>query len=215
MLHRRLLVDDHWGVGEALNETAFGEGLVARGKHYLLFDFDKDEAFRRYRRLSNELYAQPLITFDASDKKNKPPVLMMPERIVTELPPNVNLLTLEPIYQSNDQVHIDSFVLRFEHIFDVDEHEFLSLPAIVPLKQFIEQLFGAEIVSIEETTLGGDRFKEASIKERLQWNLKGNENEPSLLSGKRVQLKEKAIKDFDEIELKPMEIRTFIIVINL
>ena len=39
MLHRRLLVDDHWGVGEALNETAYGEGLVARGKHYLLFDF--------------------------------------------------------------------------------------------------------------------------------------------------------------------------------
>ena len=37
MLHRRLLVDDHWGVGEALNEMAFGEGLVARGKHYLLY----------------------------------------------------------------------------------------------------------------------------------------------------------------------------------
>ena len=44
MLHRRLLVDDHWGVGEALNEMAFGTGLVARGKHYLLFDFDPNEA---------------------------------------------------------------------------------------------------------------------------------------------------------------------------
>ena len=40
MLHRRLLVDDHWGVGEALNETAFDKGLVARGKHYILFDFN-------------------------------------------------------------------------------------------------------------------------------------------------------------------------------
>jgi hypothetical protein len=30
---RRLLFDDAFGVGEALNETAFGEGLVARGKH--------------------------------------------------------------------------------------------------------------------------------------------------------------------------------------
>ena len=32
-LHRRLLHDDAFGVGEALNETAFGVGLVARGKH--------------------------------------------------------------------------------------------------------------------------------------------------------------------------------------
>lgn len=30
---RRLLHDDAFGVGEALNETAFGEGLVVRGKH--------------------------------------------------------------------------------------------------------------------------------------------------------------------------------------
>ena len=33
LLCRRLLHDDAFGVGEALNETAFGEGLVVRGKH--------------------------------------------------------------------------------------------------------------------------------------------------------------------------------------
>ena len=36
MLHRRLFNDDAFGVGEALNETAFGAGLVVRGKHSLL-----------------------------------------------------------------------------------------------------------------------------------------------------------------------------------
>ena len=36
MVHRRLLDDDAFGVGEALNETAFGVGLVARGKHFLV-----------------------------------------------------------------------------------------------------------------------------------------------------------------------------------
>jgi lysosomal alpha-mannosidase len=36
-VHRRLLHDDAFGVGEALNETAFGKGLIARGKHYLIF----------------------------------------------------------------------------------------------------------------------------------------------------------------------------------
>lgn len=34
-MHRRLLRDDAFGVGEALNESAFGEGLVVRGVHHL------------------------------------------------------------------------------------------------------------------------------------------------------------------------------------
>lgn len=37
MLHRRLLHDDAFGVAEALNETAYGDGLIARGKHWLVF----------------------------------------------------------------------------------------------------------------------------------------------------------------------------------
>jgi lysosomal alpha-mannosidase len=36
MLHRRLLFDDAFGVGEALDEEQFGVGLVARGKHWVL-----------------------------------------------------------------------------------------------------------------------------------------------------------------------------------
>lgn len=35
-VHRRLLNDDWFGVAEALNETAFGVGLVATGKHYVI-----------------------------------------------------------------------------------------------------------------------------------------------------------------------------------
>jgi len=35
-VHRRILYDDSWGVDEALNETAFGKGLVARGRHYVM-----------------------------------------------------------------------------------------------------------------------------------------------------------------------------------
>ena len=47
MVHRRLLDDDHFGVGEALDETQFGKGLVAKGKHLLVIhqgkaEFDKD-----------------------------------------------------------------------------------------------------------------------------------------------------------------------------
>jgi lysosomal alpha-mannosidase len=40
MLHRRLLKDDGYGVGEALNETAYDQGLVARGRHIVVFGSD-------------------------------------------------------------------------------------------------------------------------------------------------------------------------------
>lgn len=36
MVHRRLLKDDAKGVDEALNETEFNQGVVARGQHYLI-----------------------------------------------------------------------------------------------------------------------------------------------------------------------------------
>lgn len=36
-MHRRIFYDDNMGVDEALDETAFGSGLVARGQHYLTY----------------------------------------------------------------------------------------------------------------------------------------------------------------------------------
>lgn len=41
-IHRRLLHDDAFGVSEALNETAFGKGLIVRGKHYIAFGSKDD-----------------------------------------------------------------------------------------------------------------------------------------------------------------------------
>ncbi len=42
MLHRRLLYDDAFGVGEALNEEAFGQGLVVKGKHWMQISKGQD-----------------------------------------------------------------------------------------------------------------------------------------------------------------------------
>ncbi len=38
MLHRRILHDDGLGVGERLNETAFGIGLVVCGRQFFILD---------------------------------------------------------------------------------------------------------------------------------------------------------------------------------
>lgn len=47
-MHRRIFHDDAFGVDEALNETAFGVGLVARGQHYLTIgSVDKQFAVER------------------------------------------------------------------------------------------------------------------------------------------------------------------------
>ena len=62
MVHRRLLHDDSFGVDEPLDETAFGQGLVVRGTHYLILS-DAFQSAKRYRPLAQELYKQPQISF--------------------------------------------------------------------------------------------------------------------------------------------------------
>lgn len=62
MVHRRLLFDDAFGVNEALNEQAYGQGLVARGTHYLILS-DSDNSAKMTRSLGQELYKHPQISF--------------------------------------------------------------------------------------------------------------------------------------------------------
>ncbi|CAF4718267.1 unnamed protein product, partial [Rotaria magnacalcarata] len=50
MLHRRTLNDDSLGVGEPLNETAYGQGLVVRGRHILILE--TPEASAGYHRVA-------------------------------------------------------------------------------------------------------------------------------------------------------------------
>ena len=64
-VHRRLLHDDAFGVSEALNETAFGEGLVVTGKHYLL-PASVDDSAALYRPLAQQIYHQPQIMFNST-----------------------------------------------------------------------------------------------------------------------------------------------------
>ncbi|KAJ8898442.1 hypothetical protein PR048_003802 [Dryococelus australis] len=65
-VHRRLFHDDDFGVGEALNEKAFGRGLVARGKHYLVAG-NSSCTVTRERVLAQELLLAPWLFFSPVD----------------------------------------------------------------------------------------------------------------------------------------------------
>lgn len=62
MVHRRCLKDDAFGVDEPLNETAYRQGLVVRGTHFLILS-DNTNSIKMARSLSQELYKQPQISF--------------------------------------------------------------------------------------------------------------------------------------------------------
>ena len=61
MVHRRLLHDDAFGVGEALNETAFGKGLVARGAHVLFAGEEGSALGRRSLAAQERLLSRRLL----------------------------------------------------------------------------------------------------------------------------------------------------------
>lgn len=211
MIHRRLLVDDHWGVAEPLNETAFGEGLVARGKHYLLFDENDEEANRRQKLLANELYAQPLVTFSLPGDNNS--TNHHSKKLGTQtqkfnnrsldLPPNLNMLSLKHLTHK-DTHNRRVFLIRLEHLFDIEEHSIYSKPAELDLKYFVRNLLGMEVEVIEEMSLGGNEWGDVCSRQRSRLEFK-TDRKPVMESCPHTTY----IKEYEEIVLLPMQIRTF------
>ena len=69
-LHRRMLKDDRRGVGEPLNETGqFGEGLIIRGKHFVLVE-DIDKSSAAHRLMAEQLFLAPRLGFNPSTTTN-------------------------------------------------------------------------------------------------------------------------------------------------
>ncbi|RZF46632.1 hypothetical protein LSTR_LSTR014959 [Laodelphax striatellus] len=192
MVHRRLLHDDAFGVGEALNETAFGGiGLVAAGTHYLTLGLPSAEKFLAQRKLMDSwifLTPTPNITFDQWQKSYK----MEYSGLKGTVPSNVKILTLEP-WKGR------SLLIRLENIFENGEDELYSKEANVNL----QDLFSAfKVVSAEETTLGANLL--LKDLQRLKWKSQSNYIEKQGLSDQQT------LTDFN-VTLKPMQIRTFIV----
>ncbi len=62
MVHRRILTSDSSDVAEPLNETAYGQGLVVRGRHLLVIGSPNMSAVT-HRNSAQQFYMQHVSTF--------------------------------------------------------------------------------------------------------------------------------------------------------
>ncbi|EDV98984.1 lysosomal alpha-mannosidase isoform X2 [Drosophila grimshawi] len=156
MVHRRLLHDDAFGVGEALNETEFGEGLIARGKHHLFFGQSDRRPGVSLKAMERLLQLQTLLpawkffsnmTAYSSDQWLTSFTNTF-NGVSVILPKTVHLLTLEPW-------HENELLVRFEHILEKDEDSRYSKYVQFNIK---DVLAAFNIESIRETTLDGNAW---------------------------------------------------------
>ena len=103
MVHRRLQADDHRGVAEALNETADGRGLIARGKHWLFYSDIISEHL--HRSLAQDLFYRPVLAIAVDDEPAVPQWSFMGSKIADQF---LNLVTVQAESQSSILVRLES-----------------------------------------------------------------------------------------------------------
>ncbi|XP_078577239.1 lysosomal alpha-mannosidase-like isoform X1 [Branchiostoma floridae x Branchiostoma japonicum] len=191
MVHRRMLYDDGYGVGEPLNETGvFGEGLVVRGKHYLLLDTPESSG-QLHRALGEQLYMAPSVLLGLAGgndpKQYRKEFRTNYTAMKRELPSSVHLLTLE---MSEDE----TVLMRLENQLQKAEG---GAPQNVTLTGLFEP-FEVEINTVEELTLGANY--PSTMVQRLAWNTEGG------------RTKSEALRCWDSgsatVSLQPMQICT-------
>ncbi len=184
MVHRRLTHDDYRGVGEPLNETEFvasyagphggaksGPALVVRGTHLVTLE-PPASAADVWRPLADRSFAAPRLVFAKGGGGADAEATF--SALANELPPNVQLMTLEPLAEQGE------ILLRLSHQFGPDESEALSSPVKVDLaKLFLPDAL--RIKSAREVSLTNNQDKQAILKRRaaaLKWSADGAKPHP-------------------------------------
>ena len=195
MVHRRLMVDDGYGMEEALNEPGEdNRGLVVRGKFLIIVD-DFQESIRKMRTLSKYLSLPPLIVFEQKRKLSthvRDTSINPLERIEfsgleKKLPANIHLLTLE---RWDDK----RVLLRLEHLFEINEDQKYSRPRRISIENLFSPL---RITSVVEMTLSTLHERRVSERHKFRWftrydpysNYTNFSNQPEADDGKLVKVK--------------------------
>lgn len=244
MLHRRLLQDDGLGVEEPLNEPGIDRrGLIIRGKHYLLIG-PIDSVIRSTRQLSKQLHMHPIQWFQAppatmslgqaplistnllssagaspsasesaASGGANPSSRFKFSGLRDYLPKMINLLSLESWDQEN-------VLIRLEHIFEINEDADYSRPVQVSLRRMFKNF---KVVKVREMTLDALQDVEVARTNRLRFQTSTNPYKnytdelgdfvnmdyvSHLIEGTQNG------EDLFIVELRPMEIRTFLVQIH-
>lgn len=126
MVHRRLLHDDAFGVGEALNEPGLkpgqkGDGLIIRGVHRVLINsLNKgEETENTVSELATRQAMQPMIALRKLNQNvNIRDIYVKTEEksiLTAPLPKCINLLTIET--NKAERPYYFYKVVRFEHLY--------------------------------------------------------------------------------------------------
>lgn len=213
MLHRRILNDDALGVSEPLNEPgAAQKGLIVKGQLVLLFNTTSNSA-RLHRDLAQRINTQPLLTFATNQgglKNNRVNMLLQKlsgwGAIPNGLPDNLHLLTLTRDDYVDGQTTQNSFILRLEHFYELNEDAELSQPVTINLQKIFNQTF--ELLGVEELALGAN-MDVNELNQRLKWNAAG-ESSADHSASQAVKTASKAkLNDIFQFTFVPMQIRTF------
>ncbi|XP_015516452.1 lysosomal alpha-mannosidase isoform X2 [Neodiprion lecontei] len=210
MLHRRILNDDAFGVGEALNEIAYGKGLVVRGRHQIVTgtNLDRSSSILMEKQMAWNLLNPPCILVSPAGRRTfeewRNHHRMQGSGLTKQLPPNVRILTLEPWKDGG-------LLFRLEHMFEIGEDTRYSHPVEINIKDLFLPF---TVTNARETTLGGNQWLNES--ERLRWVSESNEVHRERENVRVVDTG--LIDDANEVInvlLHPMEIRTFLIEISI
>jgi lysosomal alpha-mannosidase len=160
LLHRRLNVDDNFGVDEALNETAYGEGLLIRGRHILVVQPPASSALY-HRVTAQNMYMHPLATYSLVQQSYADYSAAYRQTwsaLNDTLPLNVHLLTL-------DQLGPKVYLVRVENYFELREDDTYSHPVSFDLQSIFRSI--GTITNAVELILSGN-LPVANLQ-RLNW----------------------------------------------
>jgi lysosomal alpha-mannosidase len=169
MVHRRILTNDPitHSLAEPLNETAYGQGLVVRGKHLLIIDTPNNSALV-HRTNAQQLYMQPISTFALTNlpyANYSASYRQTWSALVDAMPRNLHLLTL-------DQLAPKQYLVRVEHYFELREDATYSQPIQIDLQQLFHS-FG-QIQDFTELILTANM--PLAEMNRLNWTTTENES---------------------------------------
>ncbi len=203
MVHRRMLVDDGRGVGQALNESGLsGRGLIVRGSHWLL-PTQASTAAAVTRTHQQGVYFSPMMKFaplaGLTPQQWASKYVTQRSGVVSPLPPNVHLLTVDPANYGPGRA-----LVRLAHLYALGEDAVLSAPVNVSLASLFTDM---RITHATEQNLRANQDVSASTP--LPWKVQGEGAQPP------TRLQEWAATPPSgeqlTVTLQPMDIRTFLV----